>query len=131
MAITTGIKSTTTGVLLIKADARPTVNNTSNMATQADPPDSLEIVWLITPTMPVRIMARLSRNIAPTVMTAGLANPDTASAGVRMPVTISTTMMPMAVWSMGIFSLINNAKVMISNAVMIQIAIRTVPASYR
>ena len=45
--------------------------------------------------------------MAPTVITAGLANPATVWAGVKMPVSARATMMPMAVLSTEIFSVIN------------------------
>jgi hypothetical protein len=62
----------------------------------------------------------LMRNIAPTVMTAGLAKPATASNGERIPVTIKTTMTPMAVRSTGSLSVISRIKVMMRIPVTIQ-----------
>jgi hypothetical protein len=62
-------------------------------------------------------------NIAATVRTAGLANPATASAGVKMPETVNTTMMPNAVTSTGTISVtrrvteINN--MMVTSAIII------------
>jgi hypothetical protein len=65
------------------------------------------------------------RNIAPTVMTAGLAKPATASKGERIPVVINATMTPMAVRSTGSFSVISRIKVMRRMAVTIHMAMET------
>jgi hypothetical protein len=52
-------------------------------------------------------MPLLIRNMAPTVMTAGLAKPAMASVGVKMPVIVNTTTIPIEVKSTGSFSVIN------------------------
>jgi hypothetical protein len=101
------MNSTTTGVLLINAEATATMTSTSSMAAQVRPPAQSRTLSPMALTAPVRTMALLTRNMAPTVITAGLENPATASPGVRMPETISATIIAMAVRSMGIFSLIS------------------------
>ena len=73
------------------------------------------------PTAPVRIMPRLMRNMAATVMTAGLANPATAWPGSRMPVTVKATMMPTATRSTGALSVISRISVTSRIAVTSQI----------
>jgi hypothetical protein len=55
-------------------------------------------------------MPLLMRNMAPTVITAGLAKPDTASIGVKILVKMRATMIPMAVRSMGILSVISRKR---------------------
>lgn len=54
-------------------------------------------------------MPLLMRNMDPTVMTAGLAKPAMASLGVKIPVRISATMIPIEVRSTGSFSVINKS----------------------
>lgn len=62
------------------------------------------------PTAPVRISPRLSRNMAPTVITAGLANPAVASLGVRMPLRARTVNSPREILSTGTFPEISRAR---------------------
>jgi len=102
-----GMKRTTTGVLLMKAEAMPTINRVKSMASFALPRETCMTFCATKPTAPVRIMALLMRNMAPTVMTAGFAKPATASVGVRILAKMSAIMIPMAVRSMGILSVIN------------------------
>jgi len=61
--------------------------------------------------------------MAPTVITAGWAKPATASTGVSTRLIISIAMIPMAVKSTGIFSLISKYKVIIKIADTSQIVI--------
>ena len=58
---------------------------------------------------PVRSSASLRMNMHPTAMTASLLNTLKASAGVRMPATISAPKAPMATRSTGNFSQTINA----------------------
>jgi hypothetical protein len=106
-----GMKRTTTGVLLIKAEATATMHKINSVANLTLPLEWSMILLAIIPTTPVRIKPRLMINMAPTVMTAGLANPPTASEGVSTPVAISAAMMPTAVRSTEIISVIRRTRV--------------------
>ena len=117
-----GIKSTTTGVLLMKADAAATISRIMRNASFGLPLECLAIFSVTKPSAPVRTMAWLSRNTAPTVTTAGLAKPATASSGLATPVTASAMMTPMDVMSTDSFSLISRKSAATSMMDTIQIS---------
>ena len=117
-----GMKRTTTGVLLMNAEATATMSRLMSSASRWLPRAMAMTCWPMKPTAPVRIMPRLMRNMAATVMTAGLANPATASFGRKMPVTAKLTMMPTATRSTGALSVINSTRVTSRIAVTSQIS---------
>jgi hypothetical protein len=61
--------------------------------------------------------------MAPTVITAGLAKPAMASVGVKIPVVVNTTTIPIEVKSTGNFSVINKSIATIKIRVTSQINI--------
>ena len=62
-------------------------------------------------------MPLLIKNMDPTVITAGLAKPAMASLGAKIPLTTSTTMIPMEVRSTGSFSV--TSRIMATTKVMV------------
>jgi hypothetical protein len=125
-----GINRTTTGVLLINAEVQPTVRRIIVKAVVLLPREKRRTYSERNPTAPVRIRPLLIRNMAPTVITAGLAKPSTVSLGVRMPLIASIAKTPMAVRSTEIFSEINNIRTVIRITVTIQTDMMNI-SSYR
>ena len=103
-----GIKTATTGVLLMKAEIIAITHIVTISAVQKP---YLNILVDRSPkkrSAPVLFKAALTINSAPTVIVAGLLKPETASNGVSIPVAIKATITIMAVRSTGIFSSANS-----------------------
>ncbi len=89
---TAGMNTTTTGVLLIKADKTQTAHSDRNRKRAGLPRERLVNFAPKAATMPDRISAALNTNMAPIVTTAWLLNPPSNSFGFKIPQSPKATM---------------------------------------
>ena len=104
MSMTTGIISAATATLFMMADMAPAeimITATSSVSLRPERRNTTRPIILATP---VRVSPPLRINTAHTVTTAGLLNPESASAGVVSPVKATAPSTSSAVTSMGIHS---------------------------
>ena len=110
-----GIKTTTTGVLLTKADKTATISINTNKTLNSFLPANFSNHSPKASIVPVLSNAALNTNIQDTIIGAGFENTESALFSSKMPIPISKTKAPMATRSGENHSLTKATKTNINN----------------